>query len=130
MKTEITYICTKEFGRDVVRLQKRFPSLPGDLENAKRSAVDLYHTHGKDCGGIFKVPGFQNGKVEIYKLKKFTCRSLKGRGAKTGIRVIYAFFLDSVKVVLIQMYFKSDTKKEDRKRIGKFLKDPDSCLEH
>ncbi len=103
--------------------------MPEDLENARKLAIDLYHLYSIDSRSIFRVPGFQSEKAEIYKLKKFACRSLKGRGANSGIRVVYAFSPESMKVVLIEMYFKGDKSKEDRQRIGKFLKDSASRLE-
>ncbi len=36
--------------------------------------------------------------------------------------MMYAFFPDAMKVALLEIYFKGDKAKEDRKRIGKFLK--------
>ncbi len=103
--------------------------MPEDLENARKLAIDLYHLHGIDSGSIFRIPGLRNEKVQLYKLKKFACRSLKGRGAKSGIRVIYAFVPDSMKVVLIEIYFKGDKSKEDRQRMRKFLKDSVFCFD-
>jgi len=43
-------------------------------------------------------------------------RSLKGKGAVSGIRIIYAYFRDD-RALLIEMYFKGDQQNEDRDRI-------------
>ena len=123
MKPEIVYEASGEFEKDLAKLQKRFSTLPEDLEIAKKAAIQTYHLHQQDSGGIFRVPGFHSEEIEIYKLKKFACRALKGKGAKSGIRIIYAFLRDPPKVVLIEMYFKEDKVTENRRRIRKFLKE-------
>ena len=61
----------------------------------------------------------QNSK--IYKAKKFACRSLKGKGVQSGIRVIYAYFEKEDKIELIEIYYKGDKENEDRERILKYL---------
>lgn len=119
---KITYESGKEFSKDIARLQKKFSTLPEDLEIAKKAAIQTYHVHRRDSGGIFRITYFPSEEVEIYKLKKFACRELKGRGVRSGIRVIYAFFPDTRKVVFIEMYFKGDKESEDRRRIQRFLK--------
>jgi hypothetical protein len=58
----------------------------------------------------------------VFKAKKFACRSLKGRGVMSGIRVIYAYYSESDKVELIQIYFKGIMENEDRQRILKLVK--------
>ncbi|MDJ0652162.1 MAG: hypothetical protein QNJ27_04080 [Simkaniaceae bacterium] len=59
--------------------------------------------------------GFQS--PQVYKAKKFACKALKGRGANSGIRVIYAYFPENDKVDFIEIYSKSDKENEDRSRI-------------
>jgi mRNA-degrading endonuclease RelE of RelBE toxin-antitoxin system len=54
---------------------------------------------------------------EIYKVRKFACKALKGKGAMSGIRVIYAYFPDLDKVEFVEMYFKADQENEDRARV-------------
>ena len=58
---------------------------------------------------------------KIYKAKKFACRSLKGTGVQSGIRVIYAYFDETDEIQLIEIYYKGDKKNEDRKRIARLL---------
>ena len=54
---------------------------------------------------------------KIYKARKFACRSLKGRGVDSGIRVIYAYWEDKDRIEFVEIYFKGDKKNEDRDRI-------------
>ena len=53
----------------------------------------------------------------MYKATKFACRSLKGKGVSSGIRVIYAHFEKEDRVELLEIYYKGDKENENRKRI-------------
>jgi len=80
-----------EFEKDLKALLKRFRSLESDLDTFIQSQLTIYHLHGIDNGGIERIPGLSISHPGIYKARKFACRALKGRGAKSGIRVIYAY---------------------------------------
>ena len=56
-----------------------------------------------------------------YKVRKFACKSLKNRGSKTGLRVIYVYEEDDKKITFIEIYFKADKENEDRERLHTFL---------
>lgn len=53
----------------------------------------------------------------VIKVKKIACRSLKGRGVNSGLRLIYAHFEEEDKIVFIEIYHKNDKESEDRQRI-------------
>ncbi|MBZ5553279.1 MAG: hypothetical protein LAO21_11205 [Acidobacteriia bacterium] len=120
--TRIDYCETASFTKDFRKLLKRFRTLESDLQTAKRDAIELYHLKDIDNQSVFRVQGFGTEAVEIYKLKKFACRALKGRGSKSGLRVIYAFYREILKVEFIEMYFKGDQEIEDKERIKEYLK--------
>jgi hypothetical protein len=109
------------FQKDIKRL-KRYRTLEEDLETAKRNAIELYHLKNINNQSIFPIQGFCSEKILICKIKKFACKSLKGRGSKSGIRVIYAFYCNDYKVEFIEIYFKGDKANEDRERIKEYLK--------
>lgn len=48
----------------------------------------------QDSNGIKRISDLGIKKPEIYKARKFACKLLKGRGGKSGIRIIYAYFKD------------------------------------
>lgn len=121
--TKIKYIETPEFRKDLNRLRRRFKTLEDDLETAKRNAIELRHIHDCDNRATFAIPGLCAENVEVYKVKKFACRALKGRGVKSGIRVIYAFEKRTRRVTFIEMYFKGNQEVEDRGRIQDCLQD-------
>ena len=106
-----------EFEKDLKRLLKRFRTLEDDLEIFIRNELKLYHKLGIDNGGIFQITGLQIASPKVFKAKKFACRSLKGKGVHSGIRVIYAYHEAEDKIELIEIYFKGDKENEEKERI-------------
>jgi len=53
----------------------------------------------------------------VIKVKKIACRALKGRGVNSGLRLIYAWFEQKQRIVMIELYHKNDKENEDRQRI-------------
>lgn len=117
----IKYHAIDPFQKDLKKLLKKFRTLEDDLETVKRNAIELYHLKKIDNQSIFPMQGFCTETIQICKVKKFACKTIKGRGSKSGIRVIYAFHCQNYKVDLIELYFKGDKKNEDRERIKKYL---------
>ncbi len=122
MTTKIEYSETDSFKKDLKRLLKRYRTLESDLEVAKRDAIELYHLTKIDNRSIFPIPGFCSQDLQICKIKKFACKALKGRGAQSGIRIIYAFHEKVLKVEFIEIYFKADQENEDSDRIKAYLR--------
>jgi mRNA-degrading endonuclease RelE of RelBE toxin-antitoxin system len=106
-----------EFERDLKKLRKRFRTIDEDLERLIKHQIFLFHKIGIDNRGSFQIPGFPFQDPKIFKVKKFACKALKGRGANTGLRLIYAYFEDADRVELIEIYFKGDKENEDKERI-------------
>lgn len=111
-----------EFEKDFKKLLKRFKTLEDDLRIFVEKQLVLYHKLKIDNKGIFRVSGLQTEKPKIYIAKKFTCRSLKGSGALSGIRVAYAYFEEEDRIELVEIFYKGDKEKEDRNRIMKYYK--------
>jgi len=122
VKTFNKISCIPEFKKDLKRLGKVFKTLEGDLSIFIKSQFKIYHKLGLDNRGIFKMSDLNIQYPEIYKARKFACRSLKGKGAYSGIRVIYAYFEEEDKIELIEIYHKQDKEKEDRERILRHYK--------
>ena len=116
------YSETEEFIRDFKKRLKKFPSLRDDLETAKKNVIELFHIREIDNRSTFKIKGIGNTEeLQFYKIKKFACKSLKGRGVKSGIRVIYALFPSQQKIVFLEIYFKAQQENETRQRIIDFV---------
>lgn len=117
----MNYDETEEFARDFKKLLKKFSSLAEDLEVNKQYRIELFHCKEIDSRSIFEIQGVGNtDELKFYKIKKFQCKSLKGRGAKSGIRVIYAYFPAKQKIVFLEIYFKAKQENENRQRIANF----------
>ena len=125
MMIKINYFETDAFKKDLKKLKKRFRTLAEDLETVKKAAIELHHVHNLDNSSVFPIPGVGTEQIQIYKVKKFACRTMKGKGARSGIRMIYAYHRELSKVVLIEIYYKGDKEDEDRERIREYLKSRD-----
>ena len=111
-----------EFERDLKQLTKKYRSLPEDMKTLVTFSLNLFHKLNQNQDGIELIAGIGIEYPKIYKVTKFTCKALKGRGAKSGIRVIYAYFPDKDRVEFVEMYFKTDQTNESRERIHKLYK--------
>ena len=109
-----------EFEKDIKKLLKKFKTIEEDLEIFIKNELNLYHKLKIDNKGVFQVQNLKIKHPNIYKAKKFACRSLKGRGVQSGIRVIYAYFEETDKIELMEIYYKGDKASEDRERIFKY----------
>ncbi|MFH1255145.1 MAG: hypothetical protein V1667_01605 [bacterium] len=118
----MNYDETEEFTRDFKKLLKKFPSLAEDLEVNKQYRIELFHRKEIDSGSIFEIQGAGNtAELKFFKVKKFQCKSLKGRGSKSGIRIIYAYLPTDQKIVFLEIYFKTDQENEKKERITDFI---------
>jgi hypothetical protein len=112
-----------EFERDLKGLRRRFRTLEEDLLTLIGAELMLFHKLKVDNKGIFRITGMPFDDPEIYKVKKFACRALKGRGANTGLRLIYAYFRTEDRIDMVELYFKADKENEDRDRLlGNYAK--------
>lgn len=109
-----------EFEKDLKKLSKRFSSLEEDLRIFIKVAMNAYHKQNVDSRAIFHISDLGIHSPMIYKAKKFACRALKGKGAQSGIRVIYAYDEEEDIVEFIEIYYKGDKENEDRTRIMKY----------
>jgi hypothetical protein len=117
----ITYKQTREFEQDLKRLLKKFPSLIEDIKTAKSFTIELFHLQKLNKQDIFLIPNFCSDELKICKIKKFACKALKGRGVKSGIRIIYAYYVLTRTVDFIEIYFKGEKEIEDKGRIKQYL---------
>lgn len=55
----------------------------------------------------------------VIKIKKIACKSLRGRGVNSGLRLIYAHIEAEKRIVFIELFHKNEKENEDRSRIFK-----------
>lgn len=96
----------ERFQKQLKKLIRKFRSLEEDLLVVEKSAIRLYHELNIDNNSIERVPGLKKGDIEIFKIKKFACKSLKGKGVQSGIRIIYARSIESGDIEYLEIYYK------------------------
>ena len=106
-----------EFEKDFKRLSKKFRSLDDDLKNFIKTALKLRHKLNIDNNTISHIANLGIESSKIYKARKFACKALKGKGAASGIRVIYSYDDQEDIIEFIEIYYKGDKVNEDRDRI-------------
>lgn len=111
-----------KFKKDLKKLLKRFPSLEEDLASLVKAQLIAYHKLKVDNQGIFPIENISLQTPRIFKVKKFACKSLKGKGVHSGIRVTYAYFTVEDRIEFIEIYYKGDKEKEDRERIKNYYR--------
>lgn len=102
-----------EFTKDLKDLLKRYRTLNDDLDVVKK-VLEVFPDERPPFS--FRIDGLGLTTC-IIKVKKIACKSLKGRGVNSGLRLIYAYFKEEQKIVFIELFHKNDKENEDRKRI-------------
>jgi len=102
-----------EFQKDLKILLKKYRTLNDDLYVVKQVLTAI-----PDARPPFSFR-IDNLTLEtcVIKVKKIACKSLKGRGVNSGLRLIYAFFKDQEKIIFVELYHKNDKENEDKQRI-------------
>ena len=106
-----------EFDRDLKRLLKKYRTLEDDLAMLVGAALFAFHKLKVDYHWIVRIYDLGALRLPVYKVKHFACRSIKGAGSNTGLRLIYAYDEPADRIELIEVYMKSERDVEDRERI-------------
>ncbi len=114
----MTFEELKEFKRDLKKLLKKYGSLNEDLEVVKKV---LNVVPGERPPFSFRISELGISAC-VVKVKKIACKSLKGRGVNSGLRLIYAHFEHEERIVFVELYHKNNKENEDRDRILKNFK--------
>lgn len=127
MTNDLIYNETAIFTKNLNQLKKRFKTLDEDLKVARNNTIELLYIHQIDNNSIVKLSGFPHEFICIYKIRKFACKALKGSGARSGIRVVYAYHIKNSNITFIEIYYKGDQENEDKQKINDFLKSLNSA---
>lgn len=113
----IVFEAIDPFKNDFKGLLKKYKTLEDDLEVVKKVLEIL-----PDARPPFSYRIDNLGKQScIIKIKKMACKSLKGNGVNSRLRLVYAYFKEDCKIVFIEIYHKNDKEIEDRERIISFF---------
>jgi hypothetical protein len=109
----MTFEELEEFKKDLKILIKKYRTLNDDLGVVKR-VLEVY----PDERPLFSFRIDDLGlKSCVIKVKKIACKSLKGRGVNSGLRLIYAHLPEENKIVFVELYHKNSKEIEDKERI-------------
>ena len=102
-----------EYKKDLKDLLKSYRTLVEDMEVVKKV---LMISPDERPPFSFRI---DNIGIEtcVIKVKKIACKALKGRGVDSGMRLIYALFKEERKIILVELYHKSEKENENRERI-------------
>ena len=126
---EMEYDELEEFKKDLKKLSKRYKSLKDDIEIIRK--VLKVNPEARPPFS-FNIDGL-GIKNCIIKIKKIACKSLKGKGINTGLRLVYAHFKKRVedvdgieteldeKIIFVELYHKNDKANENKERILKYF---------
>lgn len=115
------YCTIPGFDRDFKKLSKRYRTLGEDFMLLKKAHIEALHIHGIKSDDPVEISGVCSDTCKSYKVRKFACKSLPGRGKQSGLRVIYVFEPDSYKITFIEIYFKADQENENKARLKEFI---------
>ena len=102
-----------EFRRDLKKLLKKYSSLNDDLETVRK----VLSVEPKERPPFsFRIEGL-GIETCVIKVKKMACKSMKGKGVNTGLRLIYAHFEKEERIVFVELFHKNHKGNEDRHRI-------------
>ena len=109
------------FDKELEKLSKKYKYLHEDLDLFKRTQLMLTHEKEMDNGAVVRIPKTGIGNPIFFKVKKFRSRDFPGKGVRSGIRLIYAYYPEEKKVEFIQIYYKEkDDTNHDVDRIKKY----------
>lgn len=102
-----------EYKKELKALLKRYRTLTDDMMVVKQ-VLEVFPDERPPFS--FRI---DNLGIEtcVIKVKKIACKALKGRGVNSGMRLVYAWFLEERRMLFIELYHKNDKENEDRQRI-------------
>jgi hypothetical protein len=109
-----------EFEKDLKKLARKFRTLDEDLKTFIANQLKLTHKLNIDNKGVVRMSDLGIEYPKIYKARKFPCRALKGKGAASGLRIIYAYYENEDVIEFVEIYYKGEKENENRERILRY----------
>lgn len=102
-----------EFKKDLKKLSKKHKTLYEDIEIVKKV---LNVNPNERPPFSYRIAGLEI-ETCVIKIKKIASKSFKGKGVNSGFRIIYAHYEKNDKIIMIELYHKSNKDNEDKERI-------------
>ena len=109
------------FDKDFKKLSKKFKTLDYDFKILIKYHIEALHKHKIKADDPIEIQDYCGKTFKSYKVRKFACKSLFGRGKQSGLRLIYVYQPNINKITFVEIYFKADKENEDKHRLRKFI---------
>ena len=112
-----------EFKKELEALSKKYKHLEADFEKFRKV---LEKTPINLIPGNHRISDLGiNVKTPIYKVKHFRSLDCKGKGARSGFRIIYAHIIENEddKIIFIEIYHKNNQSIHDKDRILRYFEE-------
>lgn len=122
----INYSESDAYKKSFNKLLKRFKTLDKDIAYFKQFVLEPYFDKGIETLAFVKIEGGCNEKYDSYKVKKFACMSLKNKGNRSGIRIVFLVnksITSETSIEFLEIYFKGDKKMNDMELLKNKLKE-------
>ena len=118
---DVKFEAVPEFNKELKKLSKRYKLLNEDFEKFRTVSTKKLPDH---TPGTFEISGLgANVKVPIYKVKHFRSRDFRGRGSRSGFRIIYTHIQHSNIIIFIEIYHRGNKSNHDIGRIKKYFEE-------
>ena len=118
---DIKFEAVPEFPKELKKLSKKYRLLNEDFKKFQKVLNKTLPNH---TSGTFEISDLgANVKTPIYKVKHFRSRDFKGKGSRSGFRIIYTHIQSSEKIIFIEIYHKSNKSNQDVRRIKKYFEE-------
>lgn len=119
--TMIKFINLPEFDKDFKKLEKRYRSLSEDFDLFKKILDSIYQSLIGNANVFVLIESFCGENFTSNKVRKFTCKALKGKGNQSGIRIIFVYEKEKQQITFVEIYYKGDKENEDKERLKNFI---------
>lgn len=121
MTAIIDEVTVREFNKDITKLSSKYRHLIDDLKRAEKVlSVSPSNRNAVRISGLGK-----NVKIPVFKLKKFRSMDFRGKGNRSGFRLIYAYDRKKEIIFMIEMYQKNSQSNHSKDRILKYFEEKD-----
>ncbi|MCO5260323.1 MAG: hypothetical protein M9916_09285 [Crocinitomicaceae bacterium] len=103
----------EEYKKDLKFLLKKYRTLNEDMTIVKQ-VLETFPDERPPFSYRIDNLGL---KTVVIKVKKIACKSLKGKGVNSGLRLVYAHYPETNKITFIEIYHKNDKENADIQRI-------------
>jgi len=119
----VKFEAVPEFSHELKALSKRYKHLEADFKNflrvLEKTPINLIpgNLRISDLGRTVTTP--------VYKLTHFRSLDCKGKGSRSGFRIIYTHIIeeDDDKIIFIEIYHKNNQSNHDKDRILRYFEE-------